>query len=485
MALWSACAFVLMLLAAPYAVGLPLHLPVIILPAALGLFAFAELLPRTSWLLRLIWIMSVAAGTAMLFCGSISPPGTCGIAQPLWRIIYAPLSEVIYHPALSGAGLRCRPGTEFALGVGLFVVSAALAGLTLHSLSARYCRSGSGVAAMLVGAAALLSAPSLGTRFQLAQFSRDFVDSATPQSEANFAKPMEADWLELISFAGSALRAVQGETMAWIEAADSSGQTRFRFPVRAGIETAEWAWDRADLRGKLAHSRAPIAESWTAEDPGLPPYLAHRYLARWPLPGDTEIASVRVDFQVHPGTRRSLALASCRLLAGAPRWQRRLHLAEPMILTPAAPFCEVELGTESAEEILLHVRLEGSGRCRRGGRVALATLTSASATWDYPIELDRHVARTRGPEGGGLRILGSLVLQAPGPAAGHWSPFRISVPPGSRPDSLRLDLSADIIAAAALRLIIGQVETGSHLAGSTSRSGPSGLAQQPLLGSNL
>ena len=45
----------------------------------------------------------------------------------------------------------------------------------------------------------------------------------------------------------------------------------FRFLLRAGEHTAEWAYDRADVRPEVAHRRAPIAESWDEDD--FPPLI--------------------------------------------------------------------------------------------------------------------------------------------------------------------------------------------------------------------
>ncbi|MCU0241786.1 MAG: YfhO family protein, partial [Vicinamibacteria bacterium] len=62
--------------------------------------------------------------------------------------------------------------------------------------------------------------------------------------------------------------------------------------LRAGIETAEWAWERADVRAAIQHERATILESWSGLGGG---FTGHRYLARLQLPGRYLIDGVRIE----------------------------------------------------------------------------------------------------------------------------------------------------------------------------------------------
>jgi hypothetical protein len=67
--------------------------------------------------------------------------------------------------------------------------------------------------------------------------------------------------------------------------------------VRAGVETAEWAYDRPDVVGVIAHRRAPILESFEA--PGG--FQGHQYLGVLPLPGRYLIDGLRVQRVDGPG----------------------------------------------------------------------------------------------------------------------------------------------------------------------------------------
>jgi hypothetical protein len=67
--------------------------------------------------------------------------------------------------------------------------------------------------------------------------------------------------------------------------------------VRAGVETAEWAYDRPDVVGAIAHRRAPVLESF----PSAGGFLGHRYLGVLPLPGRYLVDGIRVERLPGPG----------------------------------------------------------------------------------------------------------------------------------------------------------------------------------------
>jgi hypothetical protein len=108
-----------------------------------------------------------------------------------------------------------------------------------------------------------------------------------------------ASALALISFlangAGIPDGAVVGEVHLW------EGEREVRLPVRAGIETAEWAYDRPDVRARVQHARPPVAGHWIGQPRG------NYYYARLPLP-----APMRVD---------RWELVAGDGLAGAATWQ--------------------------------------------------------------------------------------------------------------------------------------------------------------------
>jgi len=86
--------------------------------------------------------------------------------------------------------------------------------------------------------------------------------------------------------------AVAQETVvAFVHARLASGR-EISLPLRAGLDTAEWAWDRADVRARVAHYRAPVAESFPGPDGS---FQGHRYQAVLRLPGRYWVDGVRVE----------------------------------------------------------------------------------------------------------------------------------------------------------------------------------------------
>ena len=67
-------------------------------------------------------------------------------------------------------------------------------------------------------------------------------------------------------------------------------------PVRAGIETAEWAYERDDVRAQIAHAKPPVASTWPARS-GFPAraHPGHTFFAemRWPEPVMVDALMVR------------------------------------------------------------------------------------------------------------------------------------------------------------------------------------------------
>lgn len=70
--------------------------------------------------------------------------------------------------------------------------------------------------------------------------------------------PVVTGLLEAITFLGEGTAVAQGQTAAEIRLAGPDGTTA-TYPLRAGIETAEWAWDRPDVRTVVTHGQAPVA----------------------------------------------------------------------------------------------------------------------------------------------------------------------------------------------------------------------------------
>jgi hypothetical protein len=99
---------------------------------------------------------------------------------------------------------------------------------------------------------------------------------------ARFSAPAgAADLLAIISTLANAAEVSNDEPVAEVTVTCASG-AQVKLPLRAGRDTAEWAYDRADVRAAIKHTRPGVAESWRGDKAGS--FQAHSYLARLRLP---------------------------------------------------------------------------------------------------------------------------------------------------------------------------------------------------------
>jgi hypothetical protein len=107
-----------------------------------------------------------------------------------------------------------------------------------------------------------------------------------------------ADRLRVISSLRWATNVPQGAQIARITAVETTGRQQ-TFLLLAGVHTAEWAWERRDLRGRIGHELPRVAHTWQQQDGRAPPFPAHHYFAEFPLGGRVALQRVEVQF-LHP-----------------------------------------------------------------------------------------------------------------------------------------------------------------------------------------
>jgi hypothetical protein len=107
-----------------------------------------------------------------------------------------------------------------------------------------------------------------------------------------------ADSVRVISTMRWSSTVPQGTAVARITATDSTGRA-YVFQLLAGVHTAEWAWERPDLRGKMAHQLPPVARTWQQRDGAAPAFPAHYYYAEYPLGATARLRRIEVQF-LHP-----------------------------------------------------------------------------------------------------------------------------------------------------------------------------------------
>ena len=151
------------------------------------------------------------------------------------------------------------------------------------------------------------------------------------QIELAFASPLPAGALEAVTYLGGAVLVEQGTPVARITLLDDSGGEEVLL-LRAGEQTAEWAWDDPTVTAGMRHRRAPLAESFT-----VGAVRAHSYRGVLPLARPRAVARMRIEYLlstgglvvsrlalIDPASGRASGLAPLDLLrADATRWEVR------------------------------------------------------------------------------------------------------------------------------------------------------------------
>ncbi len=99
--------------------------------------------------------------------------------------------------------------------------------------------------------------------------------------------------VHLVSALGESVDVPQGTSVATVVVV--ANRQEFRFPLRAGIESAEHAYDRPDVASRIRHSRPAVAGIMRGAD-GSP---SNRYATEFALPDVMHIGGVRVEVE-HP-----------------------------------------------------------------------------------------------------------------------------------------------------------------------------------------
>jgi len=100
--------------------------------------------------------------------------------------------------------------------------------------------------------------------------------------------------VRVVTYLASAVDVEQGRVVAECVARLASGREIW-LPIRAGVETAEWAWERPDVRAAVRHERAPVHSSFPTREG----FTAHQYLGVLHLQGRFAVSSLR--FRAWPG----------------------------------------------------------------------------------------------------------------------------------------------------------------------------------------
>jgi hypothetical protein len=99
--------------------------------------------------------------------------------------------------------------------------------------------------------------------------------------------PVEADRITLVTNLAWSQDVPDGAVVARLRLEAIDGRI-IELPLRAGPDTAEWSFDRPDIRAQIRHNRAPVAMSYAVKD-AQGEFKAHSYVASLPLPNKIKI----------------------------------------------------------------------------------------------------------------------------------------------------------------------------------------------------
>ena len=109
-------------------------------------------------------------------------------------------------------------------------------------------------------------------------------------------QPIEADHVALLTNLSFAEEVADNTPVAHLRLRAWDGRT-FDFVLRAGVDTADWAYDRADIKSRIKHKRAVVATSYDVG--AAEKYQGHTYLTSFALPERVTIESGELAIESH------------------------------------------------------------------------------------------------------------------------------------------------------------------------------------------
>ena len=107
--------------------------------------------------------------------------------------------------------------------------------------------------------------------------------------------PIEVDRVALLTNLAWSENVPDGAIVGRLRLNAKDGRS-FEFSLRAGMDTAEWAYDRPDIRGRIRHKRPTVATSYEVQD-ARGNYQGHAYLTSFGLPDKVAIESGEISLE--------------------------------------------------------------------------------------------------------------------------------------------------------------------------------------------
>jgi hypothetical protein len=137
------------------------------------------------------------------------------------------------------------------------------------------------------------------------------LSSLAPNKRLEFTvPPVAADRVALLTNLSWAEDVPNNTTVGHVRLHSRDGKT-FEFMLRAGVDTADWAYDRPDIRARIRHPRPAVATSYDVSDTQYK-YQGHTYVSSFTLPEKTVIESGEIELEPQPRSP-NLRLTAFRL----------------------------------------------------------------------------------------------------------------------------------------------------------------------------
>ena len=107
--------------------------------------------------------------------------------------------------------------------------------------------------------------------------------------------PVETDHFALLTNLSWSEDLPDGTVVARLRLEATDGRN-FEFPLQAGFDTGDWAYDRPDIRSRIRHKRAVVATSYEVSDSRYK-YAGHTYLSAFGLPEKVAISGGEITVE--------------------------------------------------------------------------------------------------------------------------------------------------------------------------------------------
>lgn len=118
------------------------------------------------------------------------------------------------------------------------------------------------------------------------------VELRDSESTALSGPPENYDTLALVTSLANSINLTDGTPIARVRVL-ASNHHNIEFTLRAGLDTAEWAHERPDVRGMVKHKLAPVFDSTTLNEGGTS-YPGHRYWIQLPLGTRSRVERIEI-----------------------------------------------------------------------------------------------------------------------------------------------------------------------------------------------